>query len=164
MLDNRTTRTQTTTSGNFNNSTSTLSPEPMIQVPLSAFQTMNQQTQLNPEELTNKAFFSLKHMFIIIGAVGIAVTSAVTIYLNLTSDIKDLNSKVDDLAKKYSSINDSKYKDDFYEMKVEVKGLKQQLESYNFKSLNDEIVKINTQITSMKNEMDKNTDKITNHK
>lgn len=166
MLNNRTTRTQTTTSGNFNNSTSTLN-EPMIHVPLSAFQTMNQQTQqtqINPEELVNKAFFSLKHILMIIAPVVVAVAFVVKIYFDLTSDIKDLNSKVDDLSKKYSSINDSKYKDDFYEIKVEVKGLKQQLENYNFKSLNDEIVKINTQIINMKNEMDKNTDKITNRK
>ena len=73
MLNNRTTRTQTTTSGNFNNSTSTLGPEPMIQVPLSAFQTMNQSSSSNSEALVNKPFFSTNHVLIILGVVISAV-------------------------------------------------------------------------------------------
>ena len=164
MLNNRTTRTQTTTSGNFNNSTSTLRPEPMIQVPLSAFQTMNQSSSSHSEALVNKPFFSTNHVLIILGVVISAVLAVAKIYFDLTSDIKNLNKEINDLSEKYTLIDKSKYRDDFYEMKIEVKGLKQQLENYNFKSLNDEIVKINAQITNMKNEMDKNTDKITNRK
>ena len=164
MLNNRTTRTQTTTSGNFNNSTSTLGPEPMIQVPLSAFQTMNQSSSSNSEALVNKPFFSTNHVLIILGVVISAVLAVAKIYFDLTSDIKNLNKEINDLSEKYTSIDKSKYRDDFYEMKIEVKGLKQQLENYNCKSLNDENVKINAQITNMKNEMDKNTDKITNRK
>ena len=108
MLNNRTTRTQTTTSGNFNNSTSTLGPEPMIQVPLSAFQTMNQSSSSNSEALVNKPFFSTNHVLIILGVVISAVLAVAKIYFDLTSDIKNLNKEINDLSEKYTSL--PKYK------------------------------------------------------
>lgn len=164
MIDNTTTNAQSPINGNFTRNSTSTTPEPIIHVPLSVYQVMSQAAPLNSELLVNKPLFSTKHVFIIIGVVISGVFAVTKIYFDITSDIKNLNTEINNLSKKYTSLDDSKYKDDFYEIKLEVEGLKQQLQNYNFKSLNNEIIKINTQITSIKNEIDKNTEKIKNRK
>lgn len=164
-MTNNTSRTTTNNPSTLiNSSTSTVNNEPMIQVPASLFTQMNQSSAANTNELLDKAIFSTKHVIAIIIAVITAVAFIVGIYFSFVSDIKELNSKIDDLTIKYSSVDPLKYKDDFHGIKSEVKELKQQLENYNLKSLNEEIIKLNIKVTNINLELEKNTKKLSNEK
>lgn len=104
----------------------------------------------NSEQFINKPLFSTMQV-IGIGLFLITVcATAVKIYSNLTSDIKDLNTK-------YNTINTNmiKKEESIKLIEAELEKIKHQLNNYNLKIFHDDITKINFNISNINDELKK---------